>query len=159
MFLQKVSNSLKGQSGVFKLLSIFSDAVEADSYFSFIPMDIHINFEQLFFPGTDNGYAVLPIPGGFPFSDTVYTEVYVSLRGKMNRTLHIQMPNCMPSLRGGRVCLLLVFSFSLLYRLDQMEYCHLVPLTIHFSIKNCQSPAKHWWPHSGMILTPGLEVE
>ena len=57
----------------------FSDAIEADTYFSFIPMDIHLNFEQLFFPGTDEGYAgPFEIPGGFPFGDTVQNDVYVS---------------------------------------------------------------------------------
>ena len=55
------------------------DAVEADSYFSFLPMDIHVNFEQLFFPGTDDGYyGPVVIPGGFPFGNTVQTDLFVS---------------------------------------------------------------------------------
>jgi hypothetical protein len=61
---------------------VTDDAVEADSYFSFLPMDIHVNFEQFFFPGTDEGYfGPINIPGGFPFGATVQTDVYIGSNG------------------------------------------------------------------------------
>ena len=57
-----------------------TDAIETDSYFSFIPMDIHVNVEQVFLAGTDEGFAgPIEIPGGFPFGSTYHTELYVSI--------------------------------------------------------------------------------
>ena len=62
------------------ILISLTDAIEADSYFSFIPMDIHVGVQQLFFPGTDDGFfGPIDIPGGFPFGDSVQNEVYVSM--------------------------------------------------------------------------------
>ena len=120
------------------LLMCVSDAVEADSYLSFLPMDIHVNFEQLFFPGTDDGfYGPIEIPGGFPFGDTVQTGVYVSTFCSQNE-----------SPRTFISC-----------RLDQTDYCHWVPHTIPSSTKSCQSPIKCWLPRSGTTLTRDLEVD
>lgn len=81
-------------------------------------MDIHLNFEQLFFPGTDEGYAgPYEIPGGFPFGDSIQTEVYVSISpGQAHTHTHSLNTNI------------------LFHRLDQMEFCHLAVLIILSSI-------------------------
>ena len=47
-------------------------------------MDIHLNVEQLFFPGTDDGFfGPINIPSGLPFGDSVQTDLYVR---KLNGT-------------------------------------------------------------------------
>ena len=43
-------------------------------------MDIHVNVEQVFLPGTDEGFAgPIEIPGGFPFGEAIHTQLYVSI--------------------------------------------------------------------------------
>ena len=55
------------------------DAVDAEKYFSFIPMDIHANVEEVFLPPSDEFTAgPIEIPGGLPFGTTTQTLVYVS---------------------------------------------------------------------------------
>ena len=52
--------------------------MDSEAYFSFIPMDIHANFEEIFLPATDDGVVgPIEVPGGLPFGDTVQTNIYV----------------------------------------------------------------------------------
>ena len=60
-------------------LTLLLDALAAENYFSFIPMDIHANFYEVFLPSSDDGtVGPIEVPGGLPFSDTVQTDIYVS---------------------------------------------------------------------------------